>query len=660
MSYLMLTPPVSLVPHPRIGVEDHVWQTIRYSGQIGGFKALRVFDEPTGRGDREIDFQPRPSKGVNPDKAVASAAIQGGLLTGDVTDILLLDVTPLSVGTETLGRIMTKLTNCNTTIPTKKSQVFSTAAGGQTAIDVKIFQGERELVRDNKLLGNFNLVSIPPAPKGVRQIEITFDIDADGPGIVHVNAEDKATGKDQSMTIASSSGLSDKDIEHMVADAEKYADADKARWELIEEANKGESVCVDTDEKAMNELKDQLGAAEKVSELVSECLVPGIKGETSRSPSLHIHHTNLAGDTRLYPLPPGGLILRIKGETSKLYHLFSPPHEAPPLGHVHPTGGNTSPPRGLILGIKGETSGLYRLFSPPHEAPPLSHVRHAGGDTSPPRGLILGIKGETSKLYRLFSPPHEAPPLGHFCHTNGDISPPRGLILGIKGETSKLYRLFSPPHEAPPLGHVRHAGGDTSPPGGLILGIKGETSKLYCLFSPPHEAPPLGHVRHTGGDTSPPGSLIPGIKGEASKVYRFCSPPHETPPLGHVCRTGLSAKTKGGVLAGSLQKSIAYALHHTKLHPSVTFTALVSPATPVSTATPLEVSSSRSKVKPREAPPGHVRRTGLAAKTKGSVPTRPTIKDENVRKGGILAGNNSIFCTLKGIHLIGISSNASL
>ncbi|KAI5982873.1 mitochondrial Hsp70 chaperone [Pisolithus albus] len=169
-------------------------------------------------------------KGTN--EAVASAAIQGGLLTGDVTDILLLDVTPLSVGTETLGRIMTKLTNCNTTIPTKKSQVFSTAAGGQTAIDVKIFQGERELVRDNKLLGNFNLVGIPPTPKGVRQIEITFDIDA---SIVHVNAEDKATGKDQSMTIASSSGLSDKDIERM------------------------------------NELKDQLGAAKKVSKLVSEC-----------------------------------------------------------------------------------------------------------------------------------------------------------------------------------------------------------------------------------------------------------------------------------------------------------------------------------------------------------------------------------------------------
>ncbi|TFY66588.1 hypothetical protein EVG20_g4497 [Dentipellis fragilis] len=206
-------------------------------------------------------FGREPSKGVNPDEAVAiGASIQGGVLAGNVTDILLLDVTPLSLGIETLGGIMTKLISRNTTIPTKKSQVFSTAADGQTAIEVKIYQGERELVRDNKLLGNFNLVGIPPAPKGVPQIEITFDIDADG--IVHVNAKDKATNKDQSMTIASSSGLSDKDIERMVSDAEQFAESDKARRELIEEANKAESVCADT-EKAMNEFKDQLDANEK-------------------------------------------------------------------------------------------------------------------------------------------------------------------------------------------------------------------------------------------------------------------------------------------------------------------------------------------------------------------------------------------------------------
>ncbi|KAI6028875.1 heat shock protein 70 family [Pisolithus orientalis] len=205
-------------------------------------------------------FSREPSKGVDPDEAVAiSAAIQGGVLAGNVTDILLLDITPLSLGIETFDGIMTKLINRSTTIPTKKSQVFSTAADGQTAIEDKIFQGERELVRDNKLLDNFNLVGIP-APKGVSQIEITFDIDADD--IVHVTAKDKATNKDQSMTIASLSGLSDKDIECMISDAEKYADVDKARWELIEEANKGESVCVDT-EKAMNEFKEQLDAAER-------------------------------------------------------------------------------------------------------------------------------------------------------------------------------------------------------------------------------------------------------------------------------------------------------------------------------------------------------------------------------------------------------------
>ncbi|EIM80579.1 heat shock protein 70 [Stereum hirsutum FP-91666 SS1] len=206
-------------------------------------------------------FGREPSKGVNPDEAVAiGASIQGGVLAGNVTDILLLDVTPLSLGIETLGGIMTKLISRNTTIPTKKSQVFSTAADGQTAIEVKIYQGERELVRDNKMLGNFNLVGIPPAPKGVPQIEITFDIDADG--IVHVNAKDKATNKDQSMTIASSSGLSDKDIERMVSDAEQYAETDKARRDVIEESNKAESVCADT-EKAMNEFKDQLDQTEK-------------------------------------------------------------------------------------------------------------------------------------------------------------------------------------------------------------------------------------------------------------------------------------------------------------------------------------------------------------------------------------------------------------
>ncbi|KAI9062386.1 heat shock protein [Trametes sanguinea] len=236
-------------------------------------------------------FGREPSKGVNPDEAVAiGAAIQGGVLAGNVTDILLLDVTPLSLGIETLGGIMTKLIPRNTTIPTKKTQTFSTAADGQTAIEVKIYQGERELVRDNKLLGNFNLVGIPPAPKGVPQIDITFDIDAvtHGPGpdkvasdgIVHVTAKDKATGKDQSMTIASSSGLSDKDIERMVEEAEQYAETDKQRKALIEEANKADSVCADT-EKAINEFKDQIDATEKekVEKLITELRELAVKGQ---------------------------------------------------------------------------------------------------------------------------------------------------------------------------------------------------------------------------------------------------------------------------------------------------------------------------------------------------------------------------------------------
>jgi len=241
---------------------------------VGGMTRMpRVAETVKGIFGRE------PSKGVNPDEAVAiGAAIQGGVLAGSVTDILLLDVTPLSLGIETLGGIMTKLISRNTTIPTKKSQVFSTAADGQTAIEVKIYQGERELVRDNKLLGNFNLVGIPPAPKGVPQIEITFDIDADG--IVNVGAKDKATGKDQSMTIASSSGLSDKDIEKMVSDAEEFAETDKSRRALIEEANKADSVCADT-EKAMNEFKDQLDVTEKdkVTKLVGELRELAAKGQ---------------------------------------------------------------------------------------------------------------------------------------------------------------------------------------------------------------------------------------------------------------------------------------------------------------------------------------------------------------------------------------------
>ncbi|KAF3067161.1 Heat shock 70 kDa protein [Daldinia childiae] len=201
-----------------------------------------------------------PAKSVNPDEAVAiGAAIQGAVLSGEVKDLLLLDVTPLSLGIETLGGVFTRLINRNTTIPTKKSQVFSTAADFQTAVEIKVYQGERELVKDNKLLGNFQLVGIPPAHRGVPQVEVTFDIDADS--IVHVHAKDKSTNKDQSITIASGSGLSDSEIEQMVQDSEKYAEEDKERKSAIESANRADSVLNDT-EKALNEFADRLDKTE--------------------------------------------------------------------------------------------------------------------------------------------------------------------------------------------------------------------------------------------------------------------------------------------------------------------------------------------------------------------------------------------------------------
>lgn len=201
-----------------------------------------------------------PSKAVNPDEAVAmGAAIQGAVLSGEVKDLLLLDVTPLSLGIETLGGVFTRLINRNTTIPTRKSQVFSTAADFQTAVEIKVYQGERELVKDNKLLGNFQLVGIPPAHRGVPQVEVTFDIDADS--IVHVHAKDKSTNKDQSITIASGSGLSESEIEQMVNDSEKYAEQDKERKAAIEAANRAEGVLNDT-EKALNEFADRLDKTE--------------------------------------------------------------------------------------------------------------------------------------------------------------------------------------------------------------------------------------------------------------------------------------------------------------------------------------------------------------------------------------------------------------
>merc|ERR1712198_437860 len=215
-------------------------------------------------------FGRTPSKAVNPDEAVAmGAAIQGGVLAGDVTDVLLLDVTPLSLGIETLGGVFTKLISRNTTIPTKKSQVFSTAADGQTQVELKVHQGEREMAADNKLLGQFQLQGIPPMPRGVPQIEVTFDIDANG--IVNVHARDKGTGKEQQIVIQSSGGLSKDEIENMVRDAESHAEADKEKKERIEAVNQAEGILHDTESK-MEEFRDQLPAedATKMKDQIKE------------------------------------------------------------------------------------------------------------------------------------------------------------------------------------------------------------------------------------------------------------------------------------------------------------------------------------------------------------------------------------------------------
>ncbi|MBO4704528.1 MAG: molecular chaperone DnaK [Spirochaetaceae bacterium] len=206
-------------------------------------------------------FGKEGSKGVNPDEAVAiGAAIQGGILGGDVKDVLLLDVTPLSLGIETMGAVFTKLIPRNTTIPTRKSQIFSTAADGQTAVSIHVLQGEREMASQNRTLGRFDLVGIPAAPRGVPQIEVTFDIDANG--IVHVSAKDLGTGKEQHIRIESSSGLSESEIDRMVKEAEANAEADKKERERVDVRNEADSMIYAT-EKSLNELGDKVGGADK-------------------------------------------------------------------------------------------------------------------------------------------------------------------------------------------------------------------------------------------------------------------------------------------------------------------------------------------------------------------------------------------------------------
>ena len=240
---------------------------------VGGMTRMPKVQEKV----KEI-FGKEPHKGVNPDEVVAvGAAIQGGVLMGDVKDVLLLDVTPLSLGIETLGGVFTRLIDRNTTIPTRKSQVFSTAEDGQTAVTIRVFQGEREMAQDNKLLGQFDLVGIPPAPRGMPQIEVTFDIDANG--IVNVSAKDKATNKEQAIRIQASGGLSDADIEKMVKDAEANAQADKQKKELVEAKNQAEGL-IHATEKTLKEHGDKVSSGEKSAiESALEDLKKAAEGE---------------------------------------------------------------------------------------------------------------------------------------------------------------------------------------------------------------------------------------------------------------------------------------------------------------------------------------------------------------------------------------------
>ena len=236
-------------------------------------------------------FGKDPHKGVNPDEVVAvGAAIQGGILKGEVKDVLLLDVTPLSLGIETLGGVFTTLIERNTTIPTKKSEIFSTAADNQPTVEIHVLQGERKMAGDNKSIGRFHLDGIPPAPRGVPQIEVSFDLDANG--ILHVSAKDLGTGKEQKITITATSGLSDEDIDNMVKDAEKYADEDQKRRDAVEARNMGENVVYQT-EKMLKEQGDKIDADKKAKvESAIEDLKTAVKSDDADDIKAKIENVN--------------------------------------------------------------------------------------------------------------------------------------------------------------------------------------------------------------------------------------------------------------------------------------------------------------------------------------------------------------------------------